>query len=852
MTDIAAAFTDAALVPDARDVLATLAPREREVRRAEDDRWYIRCTRPYRSMGDVIEGVVITLVDVTQLKRAQERVAALAAIVESAQDGILGVGLDGTITTWNPGAERIYGYAASEAVGLPLAALHRPEARAALEQERARAARGEHVEVENVAAVHKDGHGIDVFLSLSPVRDAAGGVVALSAIAHDVTERLRAERERRRGESRLRGLSRSDVISIAFLDQEGLIADANDALLGMLGYGRDNLARGAVLLDRLVPPESRDQVRALVREMWGEGQCAPQEVECLRRDGSRFACLLGGARLEGGAEGVVFLVDVTGRQRAVAELRRSEERLRLAVDATMLGTWKLDVVSGAMSCSPRTLDLWGFAPGEEVNYPTRLARIYPDDRPAVDEAVRRALDPGGPGEYRIAYRVPRPDGGWRWVESSGRVFFDDAGGFRRPVRLFVTVLDVTERKRTEEALQEAGRRKDQFLAMLGHELRNPLAPIRNAAQVLRKVGGGDPVLARARDIIDRQVRHMTHLLDDLLDVSRVAAGKISLRKERMDLVELVRATVEEHRPDAQAGGLALAASLPDRPVWVFADPTRISQSVANLLINALKFTPAGGHVAVAVAPEPGGTAAVTVSDDGMGIEPEMLDRLFEPFAQADRSLDRSRGGLGLGLSLVRSFVEMHGGAVAVRSEGPGKGSAFTLRLPLAEAPPAEMPEPAAPARPQRVLVIEDNMDAAETMATMLELYGHEVAVAHTGPEGVERARSFGPTVVLCDIGLPGGMDGYAVARALRAEPALREARLVALTGYGQDDDKLRAREAGFDEHLTKPVNLAGDRACARGARRVAAASAGDALTGGAIVGRRPDSPPPPDAGLGPT
>jgi CheY-like chemotaxis protein len=228
--------------------------------------------------------------------------------------------------------------------------------------------------------------------------------------------------------------------------------------------------------------------------------------------------------------------------------------------------------------------------------------------------------------------------------------------------------------------------------------------------------------------------------------------------------------------------------------------------VTNLLVNAVKFTPSGGHIAVGVAPDPSGQAAtVTVADDGMGLEPEMLGRLFEPFSQADRSLDRSRGGLGLGLSLVKAFVEMHLGAVDVHSAGPGQGSTFTLRLPLETAPAASSLPPAAPARPQRVLVVEDNEDAAESMAMMLELGGHEVAVAHTGVAGVEQARGFQPTLVLCDIGLPGGMDGYAVARAMRADPALRGTRLIALTGYGQEDDKLRAREAGFDEHLTKPV-----------------------------------------------
>jgi two-component system CheB/CheR fusion protein len=817
VTDIAATFSDGDLVGEVREVLASLSPREREVYRAEGDRWYSRRIRPYRSLENVIDGVVITLVDVTDLKRAQDRLAGLAAIVESSQDAIVGVGKDGAITTWNAGAERIFGYAAREAIGLLFASLYPPEGRAVAETSIPRAARGEHVEVADVACVRKDGRVVDVFMTLSPVRDAAGEVVALSAIAHDVTERRRAERLLRRSEDRFRRLSESGVISIAFLDQQGRISDANDALLAMVGYGREDLTRGALQLERLVSPESSERIRALVREMWAEGKCTAQEVDCVRRDGSRFVCLLGGARLEGGDESVVFVLDVTERRRVVDELRRSEERLRLAMEATMLGTWEFDAVSGATRASPRAREMWGVAPDAEVTYDVRLACVHPDDRRLVDEATRRAIDPTGAGEYRMAYRVVRPNGETRWTESWGRAFFTDEGGFRRPVRLIGALLDVTDRKRTEEALKEADRRKDLFLAVLGHELRNPLAPIRNAVRVMGKAGVGDASLARAREIIERQVRHMTHLLDDLLDVGRLASGKISLRKERMDLVELARATVEEQRPDAEVAGLTLTASLPERPLWILADPTRIAQSVANLLVNAVKFTPGGGHVVVTVAPEPGGAAdhlgsapagaaVVTVSDDGMGLEPEMLERLFEPFSQADRSLDRSRGGLGLGLSLVKSFMEMHGGSVGVRSEGPGKGSAFTLRLPLADEAPAPAPAPAAPARPRRVLLVEDNVDAAESMMMLLELAGHQVALAYNGAEGVEQARAFRPEVVLCDIGLPGDLDGYGVARALRADPSMGSAHLIALTGYGQEEDKLRAREAGFEAHLTKPID----------------------------------------------
>ncbi len=806
ITDIAAALADGDLVGEVRDVLATLTPRDQEVKRVDGDRWFIRRIRPYRSLENVIDGVVITLIDITDLKQAQERVAALAAIVESSHDAILGLGLDGVITTWNTGAERLYGCPAAAVVGRPFAELCAPEAAGTLRAALARAAGGEALEVPDVPGLRPDGTRIDVLLTLSPVRGAGDEVVALSTIAHDVTERRRAEVLLRRSESRFRGLSESGVICVAFIDRDGRVFDANDGFLGLLGCVRNDVARGALLLERLARPGDAPEVTELIQEIWASGRAKPRELDCVRRDGSRVVCLIGGACLDGGAEAVVFLLDVTERRRAVDELSQSEERLRLAVEATLLGTWELDPVTGAIRCSPRARALWGIGPDEEVRYETRLAHIHPDDRRAVDEATRRALDPTSTHEYRITYRAIRDGEPPRWVESWGRAFFSDAGGFRRAVRLIGTLLDITERKETEEALKEADRRKDRFLAVLGHELRNPLAPIRNAVHVMRTLGSHDPKLERARDIIERQVRHMTHLLDDLLDVGRLSSGKIVLRKERMDLVTLVRAAIEEQSADAEALGLTLTAALPEGPLWILADATRIEQSVTNLIVNAIKFTPSGGHVTVTVAPEPGGgSATVTVTDDGMGLEPEMMARLFEPFSQADRSLDRSRGGLGLGLSLVKAFMEMHLGSVEVESAGPGRGATFTLHLPLETSPVLLSPVPATPARPQRVLVVEDNEDAAESMAMMLELNGHTVQLAHTGTQGVERARSFQPSVVLCDIGLPGGMDGYAVARALRADPTLGDVRLIALTGYGQEEDKLRAHDAGFDEHLTKPV-----------------------------------------------
>jgi CheY-like chemotaxis protein len=364
--------------------------------------------------------------------------------------------------------------------------------------------------------------------------------------------------------------------------------------------------------------------------------------------------------------------------------------------------------------------------------------------------------------------------------------------------------------RLYQSIQEGDRRKTEFLAMLAHELRNPLAPIRNAAQALRHVSLQDPTLLEARDVIDRQVRHMTRLIDDLLDMSRLSRGKILLRREPIDLVELVRNAVDDFRNLMEEAGQQVEAELPDSPAYVQGDPTRLTQVIGNVLNNAIKFSTAGGRISVRLRVEAvGDVAVIAIRDTGIGMEPGMIARAFETFSQADCSLDRSRGGLGLGLALVRGLVELHGGEVHAASEGLGKGTEVTIRLPLVRAPlahrSARSTPPTAPRR-YRVLVVEDNRDAAQTMGRLLTLSGHHAETALTGAVEIELARTFRPEVVLCDIGLPGGVDGYTVARALRQDPNLKSAYLIAVTGYGQEEDQRRCREAGFNAHVIKPVD----------------------------------------------
>ena len=358
-----------------------------------------------------------------------------------------------------------------------------------------------------------------------------------------------------------------------------------------------------------------------------------------------------------------------------------------------------------------------------------------------------------------------------------------------------------------DALKDADRRKDEFLATLAHELRNPLAPLRHGLDLLRRA----PESAEApeiREMMDRQLVHLVRLIDDLLDVSRVSQGKIELRRRVVAAAEIVEAALEASRPLIESSGHALDLDLPEAPIWLDADPTRLEQVVGNLLNNAAKYTPRGGRIRVSLGQE-GGEAVMAVADTGLGIPAEMQTRVFDLFAQVSHHLDRSRGGLGIGLALVKQLVVMHGGSVSAGSAGAGQGSVFTVRLPVTKAAaPEAAPPPAAPveSRPLKVLVVDDNEAVAQTVGWMLEAIGHDYRLVHDGRDALAAAREFRPDAILLDIGLP-GMDGYEVCRALRREPAFRATPIIAQTGWGQERDKTLASEAGFDRHLVKPVGL---------------------------------------------
>jgi len=455
--------------------------------------------------------------------------------------------------------------------------------------------------------------------------------------------------------------------------------------------------------------------------------------------------------------------------------------------------------------------LYGYRAEEVVGKPVSL--LHPPE-PSDERTLLELLKSGERIEPLQTVRL-RKDGSRVDVSLSVSPILDGEGKVIGAAKI---ARDIGPQKRMEEELRrhaeelaEAHRQKDQFLAMLAHELRNPLAPLRTGVHILRQSQTPSDIRERTHDMMDRQLRHLSRLVDDLLDVSRIVRGKIQLRKERLDLRRLVRTVAEDRRPVLEQVGLTLLMDIPETPVCVIGDHTRLTQVLNNLLDNSVKFAKGRNIVTVRLRADGEHRQAVlSVRDEGIGIEPELLPRLFTPFLQADRSLDRSRGGLGLGLAMVKGLAELHGGSVEAFSEGAGRGAEFTIRLPLEQELPAlsETPTGSQPSgQPLRILVVEDNRDAADSLRLLLHLMNHEARVAYTGPNGVAVAKEWRPDVVLCDIGLP-GIDGYEVARQIRRLPGMAKALIVAITGYGQDPDVQRSKEAGIDHHFLKPIDPA--------------------------------------------
>ncbi len=497
------------------------------------------------------------------------------------------------------------------------------------------------------------------------------------------------------------------------------------------------------------------------------------------------------------------------RNRSEALLRQSEERFRLRVQGVKeYAIFMLDPDGRVSTWNTGAERIKGYRADEIIG--VHYSRFFPLEDVAAGKPAEELAAAIRQGQVEgEGWRV-RHDGSRFWANTVVTALHDEAGrlrGFAKVTR------DMSDRKRLE-ALEEAGRHTRHFLATLAHELRNPLAPIRNAVGVMRDRNISDQELRACRDIVERQVEHLSRLVDDLFDVSRITSGKVVLQLRTFDLSAAVTHAVECIRPFIDARGQKLEIDLPPAPIRVQGDLTRLAQVVQNLLHNATKYTPPGGRVVLTLRRE-GDAAAIRVGDDGIGIPAHLLPKVFDLFMQAERPVDRSDGGLGIGLTLVRQLIELHGGSVGASSAGPGEGAEFVVRIPCvrSDSSEAEAPEDtpavgAASSAPGscRVLVVDDNRDSAESLAMLLRLSGHRTWLAFDGRQAVSLATEHAPDAVVLDIGLP-GMDGYEVARTLRDLPQTSDSLLIALTGYGQEEDRQRSKTAGFDEHFVKPVDV---------------------------------------------
>ncbi len=637
-------------------------------------------------------------------------------------------------------------------------------------------------------------------------RGADGRPLVATGAMTDITELKRAQRAIAESEFFYRQTLDS-IPGMTFTNApDGACDYVSQQWVDFTGFSKE-AQRGAGWL-QVLHPDDRDRTFSAWKAALGGRGAYDLEYRVRRRDGVyEWFKVRGRPILDASGNVVRWLgtaVNVNDLKQTEAALRESEERFRTLADNMSQLAWMADAKGLMFWFNRRWFDFTGTTFEEMAGWGwTKLA--HPDHVQRVVEKIQHSWDTGEPWEDTFPLRGK--DGSYRWFLSRAAPIRD---GRDTVVRWFGTNTDITEQRAAEEALREADRRKNEFLATLAHELRNPLAPIRSGLDVLRRAPD-EATRRRAESTIERQLAHMVRLVDDLLDVSRISRGQVELQRARLSLGAVIDTAVETSRPAIEEGRHTLTVAVPDEPLWLDGDLTRLAQVVANLLNNAAKYTPEGGRIDLRVEAS-GSDAFVRLTDNGMGIDAESLPRIFELFTRGSLHRGRAQGGLGIGLSLVRELVEMHGGAVAASSPGVGLGSTFEVRLPLAEparavsTSPLDTAEARArdDARPRRILVVDDNVDAAEMLSMMLELRGHETHLAHDGPGAVDAAKKLAPDIIFLDIGLP-GMDGYEVARRLRTDPALANTVLVALTGWGTDDDKLKAERAGFDVHLTKPV-----------------------------------------------
>ena len=776
--------------------------------------------------------------------RARMRAAAemrsqrewFSTTLHSIGDAVIVTDPQGNVQLLNPVAEQITGWSSAEALGRPLPQVFdiiNESTRAPAPDPVARALReGCVVGLANHTVLRaRDGREFVIEDSAAPSYDAAGSIQGAVLVFHDASARRRTEIELSMASAEIARRARESLAA-----EQTLTTILENAPIGICMTGpapdypivvisrqmrewigaSENMPAQAAY--RKLLPDGRPPPPHMIplNRVMNHGQLVRDEPWLIeRKDRPPLIVIVNVAPVrdsDGAIVGAIHSwVDLTERQRLDHELRVTQSRLRVLVEANVIGLiLSFDRAGRVAKANNAFLDMLGFSAADVAHGAVNLKAQTPAEFHAADQRAFAELAAAGfctPYEKELL----RKDGthisvvvGYTRVEDAA----DEFVGF---------ALDISARKYLERQLREqaqellsADRRKDEFLAMLAHELRNPLAPLRNALHLLDSSRARDPeFLAGLVPSMRRQIDQLVRLVDDLLDAARISQGKISIQHALVELAPSLHAAVESVQPLLKARGHHLELDLTRQPLWVNGDAARLTQMIANILHNAAKYTQDGGRITVSLAARDG-TACVRVCDNGQGISAELLPRIFDTFIQDDQSLARSAGGLGVGLALVRRLTQLHGGSVTASSAGPGRGSEFELRLPLAPAPQrVAAAAPAAPhaganGTPQRVLVVDDNTDLAASTAALLDLWGHRVSVVHNGRHVIDAALEFRPAIVLLDIGLP-GIDGFEVARRIRATPQLRDVRLIAITGYGQAHDVARAIQAGFDAHLIKPV-----------------------------------------------
>ncbi|MEO8672827.1 MAG: ATP-binding protein [Tahibacter sp.] len=662
---------------------------------------------------------------------------------------------------------------------------------------------------------------------LSPIIDIEGSrIEAIACTILDTTDSVRAQSFARiRAEDIASSEARfehqrllyeailSNTPDLAYVfDAQHRFVYANEGLLKMWGrtwqeaIGKNCLDLGYEPWHAAMHDREIDHVMATGKSIRGE---VPFEGAFGRRtydyimvpvySGTRIVAVAGTTR------------DVTEYRLSQDELRENRKRIEFAMEAAQIGEWDLDIRSDESRRSLRHDHCFGYSsPVDNWGFATFIQHVHADDRAAVEKNYRDTI--ARHAELDLECRVIWPDGSVHWIVMRGSIYRSEEG---QPTHMLGIIADITARKESENSLRalaaelsESDRRKNEFLAMLAHELRNPLAPVRSALHVLRRSADDADKVQITTEVMERQITQMVRLVDDLLDVSRISRGKIELRRSVLDLGPVIEHAIETCRPALELAGQHLETSVPEGPLLLDADSARLTQVFSNLLSNASKFSGRGAHIALRVETA-GDTVRIAISDDGIGIAPEKIGQIFEMFIQVDQSLERSQGGLGIGLMLVKTIVELHSGRIQASSAGPGQGSEFVVILPLlrageSSAIPATR-DKVAVKRSRRILVVDDNRESANLLALALQLAGHETHAAHDGLIAVETAARLSPDVVLLDIGLP-GLNGYEAGRRIRSQNHGRPLILIALTGRGESDDREKSRAAGFDAHWVKPID----------------------------------------------